>query len=66
MKFVKFVLAIILNMFNGPANLRNYDKFHLKDAYFLCRKTLRNGIEFRQDQYLSVRKLSTMLQSFAI
>ena len=40
------------NMFNGPANLR---KFHLrkrnkscsKDPYFLCRKTLRNGIELR-------------------
>ena len=38
------------NMFNGPTNLR---KFHprkrhkscSKDPYFLCRKTLRNGIE---------------------
>ena len=38
------------NMFNSPTNLR---KFHLrkrhksgsKDPYFLCRKTLRNGIE---------------------
>ena len=40
------------NMFNGPANL---SKFHLRkrnkscsnDPYFLCRKTLRNGIELR-------------------
>ena len=40
------------NIFNSPTNLR---KFHLrkrhksgsKDPYFLCRKTLRNGIELR-------------------
>ena len=53
------------NMFNGPANLT---KFHLrkrnkscsKDPYFLCRKTLRNGIELRQDLHLSMRKLSSL------
>ena len=57
-------------MFNGPENLRksnrrNYDKFYKKDPYFLCPKTLHNGIEFRQDQYLSMRKLSNLSQAFA-
>ena len=50
---------------NSPANLR---KFHLrkrnkscsKDPYFLCHKTLRNGIEVRQDLHLSMRKLSSL------
>ena len=42
------------NMFNGPANLGS------KDPYFLCRKTLRNGIEIRQDRYLSLRRLSNL------
>ena len=42
------------NMFNGPANLGS------KDPYFLCRKTLRNGIEIRQDRYLSMRRLSNL------
>ena len=42
-------------MFNGPANLGS------KDPYFLCRKTLRNGIEIRQDRYLSMRRLSNLL-----
>ena len=54
------------NIFNGPANLQvsrkfhrgKRDKFYLKDLYFLCRKTLRNGIELRQDRYLSMRRLS--------
>ena len=42
------------NMFNGSANLGS------KDPYFLCRKTLRNGIEIRQDRYLSLRRLSNL------
>ena len=51
------------NMLNGPANLRKFhrrkrDKFYSKDPPFLCRKTLRNGTEFRQDWYLSLRTLS--------
>ena len=38
------------NMFNGPTNLRKFhlrkrDKSCLKYPYFLCCKTLRNGIE---------------------
>ena len=49
-------------MLNGPANLRKFhrrkrDKFYSKDP-LLCRKTLRNGMEFRQDWYLSLRTLS--------
>ena len=40
------------NMFNGPTNLRKFhlrkrDKSCSKDPYFLCRRTLRNGIELR-------------------
>ena len=40
------------NMFNSPTNLRKFHlrkchKSGLKDPYFLCRKTLRNGIELR-------------------
>ena len=53
------------NMFNGPANLRKFcrrkhDKSHLKDPYFLCRKTLRNGIELRRDRYLSKCRLTNL------
>ena len=38
------------NVFNVSANLRKFywtkrDKSYSKDLYFLCRKTLRNGIE---------------------
>ena len=51
------------NMFNVLTNLRKFhrkkrDKFYSKDHCFLCRKTLRNGIKFRQDRYLSTRRLS--------
>ena len=40
------------NMFNGPTNLRKFhlrkrDKCCSKDPYFLCCRTLRNGIELR-------------------
>ena len=53
-------------MFNGPANLtkfdrRKRDKSYWKDPYLLCRKALRNGIELRQDRFLSMRRLSTLL-----
>ena len=53
------------NMFNGPANLRKFDrrksdKFYSNDPYFRCRKTLRNGIKIRQDRYLSKRGLSNL------
>ena len=38
------------NMFNGPANLEIYqrtrNKYYSKDPYFLCHKTICNGIEF--------------------
>ena len=52
-------------MFNGPANLRKFhrrkrDKSCLEDPYFLRHKTLRNGIELRQDPYLSMRKSSNL------
>ena len=52
-------------MFNGPANLRKChrrkcDKSSSKDPYFLCRKTLRNGIELRHDLHLSMRKLTNL------
>ena len=52
-------------MFNGPANLRKFhrrkrDKSSSKDPYFLCRKTLRNGIELRHDLHLSMRKLTNL------
>ena len=48
------------NMFNGPANLWKIhrmkgDKSCSKDLYFLCRLTVRKGIELRQDLYLSMR-----------
>ena len=51
------------NMFSGPANLKKFrrrkrDKSYSKDPYFLCRKTLRNGIELRRDRYLSKCRLS--------
>ena len=50
------------NMLNGPANLRKFhwrkhDKFYSKDLYFLCCKTLLNGIEICQDSYLSMCRL---------
>ena len=46
-------------MLNGPVNLKKFhrrkrDKFYSKDPYFLCHKTLRNGIE----TCLSMRRLS--------
>ena len=52
-------------MVDGPSNLRKFhlrkrDKSHLKDPYFLCLKTLRNGMNFRQDRYLSLRRLSNL------
>ena len=52
-------------MFNGPANLTKFDrsksdKSYSKDPYLLCRKALRNGIELRQDRFLSMRRLSTL------
>ena len=55
-------------MFNGPANLRKFnrrkeDKSYSKGSYFLCRKALRKGIEFLQDLYLSMRKLSNLSPS---
>ena len=54
------------DMLNGPANLRKFhrrkrDKSCSKVPYFLCRKALRNGLELRQDLYLSMRKLSTLV-----
>ena len=57
------------NMFSGPANLskchlRKRDKSYSKDPYFLCRKTSRNGIELRQDRYLSMRSVSNHECSF--
>ena len=53
------------NMFDGPENLRKFHrrKRHIacsKDPNFLCHKTLRNGIELRQDLYHSMRKLSNL------
>ena len=52
-------------MVKGPANLRKFhrrkrDESHLKDSYFLCLKTLRNGMKLRQDRYLSLRRLSNL------
>ena len=52
-------------MVDGPLNLRKFhlrkrDKSHLKDPYFLRLKTLRNGMNFRQDRYLSLRRLSNL------
>ena len=54
------------NMFNGSAKLtkfdrRKSDKSYSKDPYLLCRKALRNGIDLRQDRFLSMRRLSTLL-----
>ena len=53
------------NMFNGSANpgkfhRRKHDKSYPEDSYFLCRKTTSNGIELRQDWYLSMRRLSNL------
>ena len=52
-------------MVKGPANLRKFhrrkrDESHLKDSYFICLKTLRNGTKLRQDRYLSLRRLSNL------
>ena len=52
-------------MFNGSANLgkfhrRKHNKSYSQDSYFLCRKTLSNGIELRQHWYLSMRRLSNL------
>ena len=53
------------SMFNGPENLRKFhrrkcDKSYSRDPYFLCRKSLCNGIELHQDRYLSMRRLSNL------
>ena len=53
------------NMFNGLANLWKFQRWKRdqscsKDPYFLCCKTLRNGLRLRQDLYLSMRKLSKL------
>ena len=53
------------NVFNDLANLRIFhrrkrNKYCSKDPYFVCCKTLHNGIEVRQDLYLSVRTLSKL------
>ena len=53
------------NMFNNQTNLkifhqRKRNKYCSKDPYFVCCKTLHNGIEVRQDLYLSVRTLSKL------
>ena len=61
--YFKFSLT---NFFFYQEALENLRKFHrwkhnkscLKDPYFLCRRTLRNGIELRHNLYLSIRKLS--------
>ena len=37
---------------------RNRDKSYSKDPYFIFRKTFRDGIELRQDRYLSMSRLS--------
>ena len=52
-------------MVKGPANLRKFhrrkrDESYLKDSYFPCLKTLRNGMKLRQDRYLSLRRLSNL------
>ena len=52
-------------MFNGLANLWKFQRWKRdqscsKDPYFLCCKTLRNGLRLRQDLYLSMRKLSKL------
>ena len=49
------------NMFNDPANLEilpKEKKSYSKDPYFLCHKTICNGIEFYQVQNLSMQRLS--------
>ena len=56
-------------MFYDPANHKKFhrkkrDKFCSRDPYFFCRKASRNGIEPRQDLYLSMRKLSNLSRSF--
>ena len=44
---------------------RKSDKYCSKDLYFLGSKTVRNGIELRQDLHLSMRKLSNLSRSVA-
>ena len=54
--------------FSSSGTRKGANKFQLwkrdqscsKDPYFLCRKTLRNGLRLRQDLYLSMRKLSKL------
>ena len=63
MNFLKTGSRKDRNVFNDLANLRIFhrrkrNKYCSKDPYFLCCKTLRNGIEVRQDLYMSVRTLS--------
>ena len=44
----------------GNLHRRKRYKSYPKDLYFLCRKTLRNGREHRQERYLSMRRLSNL------
>ena len=44
----------------------NSNKFCSRDPYFRYGKTSRNGIEPRQDLYLSMRKLSNLSRSVAL
>ena len=55
-------------MFNGSANIRKFhrqkrDKSCWKDPYLLCRKAFRDGIELRQDLYLSMRNFLNLSHS---
>ena len=54
-------------MFYGPANHRKFHRWKRDKSIiiFLCCKTSRNGIEPRQDLYLSLRKLSNLSRSVA-
>ena len=64
--FFRYFKFSLTNFFFYQEALENLRKFHrwkhnkscLKDPYFLCRRTLRNGIELRHNLYLSIRKLS--------
>ena len=65
MNFLKTGRRKDRNMFKNQTNLkifhqRKRNKSFSKDPYFLCRKTLHNGIELRQNLYLSMRKLSKL------
>ena len=51
-------------MFNGSADLRKFQQRKCNKSRkipIFCRKTLRNGIELRQDRYLNMRRLSNLL-----